>query len=266
MTVDRILDVENLSLAFGGLEVLRDVRLDALSGGITALIGPNGAGKTALLNCISGIYQPQGGRILFKGRDLVGLSPQRVARLKIARSFQNLELFPSLTVTENLLVARDSRFRGGVLGAAVFLGRARRQEIAEREAVEKVIDFFDLWPVRHVRAHDLPYGQQKIVGFARAMAADPDLLLLDEPGSGLTRDEKEDLARFLLRLRYDWKVSILWIEHDLRLVMDLADRLHVLNLGQCIASGLPDEVRRIPAVVEAYVGGEAAAEIGAAAG
>lgn len=267
MTEDRILEVENLSLAFGGLEVLRDVRLDALSGAITALIGPNGAGKTALLNCISGIYQPQGGRILFKGRNLVGLSPQRIARFKIARSFQNLELFPSLTVTENLLVARDSRFRGGVLGAAVFLGRARRQEIAEREAVEKVIDFFELWPVRHVRAHDLPYGQQKIVGFARAMAAEPELLLLDEPGSGLTRDEKEDLARFLLRLRYDWKVSILWIEHDLRMVMDLADRLHVLNLGQCIASGLPEAVRRIPAVVDAYVGGETgAAEVGAAAG
>jgi branched-chain amino acid transport system ATP-binding protein len=161
-------------------------------------------------------------------------------------------------VTENLLVARDRRFRGpwrgGLAAAAVLLGGVRRREIEEREAVERVIDFFELWPVRHVRAHDLPYGQQKIVGFARAMAMEPTLLLLDEPGSGLTRDEKEDLARFLLRLRHDWKISILWIEHDLQMVMDLADRVHALHLGQRIASGTSAEVHRVPAVIEAYIG------------
>jgi branched-chain amino acid transport system ATP-binding protein len=254
--MERILEIENVSLSFGGLEVLRNVRLDALSRSVTALIGPNGAGKTAILNCISGIYRPQGGRISFAGENLVGRTPEQIARLGIARSFQNLELFPSLTVLENLLVARDSRFRGGVLGAAVFFGPARRREISEREAAERVIDFFELWPLRDVRAHDLPYGQQKIVGFARAMAADPKLLLLDEPGSGLTRDEKEDLARFILRLRFDWKVSILWIEHDLQMVSDLADRVHVLNLGDCIASGTPEEVKRVPAVINAYVGDE----------
>jgi branched-chain amino acid transport system ATP-binding protein len=254
--MDHILEIENLSLSFGGLQVLREVRIDALRGKVTALIGPNGAGKTALLNCVSGIYSPQAGRISFNGEDLIGRSPEHIARLGIARSFQNLELFPSLTVVENLLVARDSRFRGNVLGAAIFFGPARRREIAEREAVERVIDFFELWPLRHVRAHDLPYGQQKIVGFARAMAADPKLLLLDEPGSGLTRDEKEDLARFILRLRFDWKVSILWIEHDLQLVTDLADRVHVLNIGECIASGAPEEVKRMPAVISAYVGDE----------
>jgi branched-chain amino acid transport system ATP-binding protein len=232
------------------------VCLTARRGEVTALIGPNGAGKTALLNCISGIYQPQDGRVVFNGHSLVGSAPDRIARLGIARSFQNLELFPSLTVIENLLAARDRRFRATVLEAAIHFGRVRQQEVREREAVEQVIDFFELWPVRHVRARDLPYGQQKIVGFARAMAADPQLLLLDEPGSGLTRDEKEDLARFLLRLRYDWKVSILWIEHDLQMVMDLADKVFVLNAGQCIASGLPEEVQRIPAVIEAYVGGE----------
>jgi branched-chain amino acid transport system ATP-binding protein len=252
----QILEIENVSLSFGGLQVLRNVRLDVLKGNVTALIGPNGAGKTALLNCISGIYRPQSGRIAFDGEDLIGRPPEQIARLGIARSFQNLELFPSLSVIENLLVARDDRFRGSVLGAVLFWGPARRREIAEREAVERVIDFFELWPLRHVRAHDLPYGQQKIVGFARAMAADPKLLLLDEPGSGLTRDEKEDLARFILRLRFDWKVSVLWIEHDLQMVSDLADRVHVLNLGECIASGTPEEVKRMPAVINAYVGDE----------
>jgi branched-chain amino acid transport system ATP-binding protein len=257
--MDRILEIEHVSLSFGGLQVLQNVRLDALNGKITALIGPNGAGKTALLNCISGIYCPQAGKIAFDGESLVGRTPEQIARMGIARSFQNLELFPSLTVLENLLVARDSQFRGSVLGAAVFFGPARRREIVQREAAERVIDFFELWPLRHVRAHDLPYGQQKIVGFARAMAADPKLLLLDEPGSGLTRDEKEDLARFILRLRFDWKVSMLWIEHDLQMVSDLADRVHVLNLGECIASGTPEEVKRVPAVIDAYVGNDQAA-------
>ncbi len=253
-----ILEVDQVSLGFGGLTVLDAVSLDVLDRGITALIGPNGAGKTALLNCISGIYRPQAGRIRLQGHDLVGLAPERIAQLKIARSFQNLELFPSLTVTENLLVARDRRYRGSVAEAAAFLGRVRRQEIAEREAVERVIDFFELWPVRHTRAHDLPYGQQKIVGCARAMAMDPELLLLDEPGSGLTRDEKENLARFLLRLKHDWKIAMLWIEHDLQMVMDLADRVHVLHLGRRIASGPPAEVRTVPVVIEAYIGADMA--------
>ena len=167
-----ILEIDGLSLAFGGLQVLRNVRLDVLRGKVTALIGPNGAGKTALLNCISGIYLPQLGRITFDGVDIVRRNPDQIARLGIARSFQNLELFPSLTVLENLLVACDNKFHGGVLGSAIFFGPARRSEIAQREAAERVIDFFELWPMRHVRAYDLPYGQQKIVGFARAMAAD----------------------------------------------------------------------------------------------
>ncbi len=248
------LDIRNVSLSFGGLHVLQDVSLDAAEGEVTALIGPNGAGKTALLNSVSGIYRPQCGGIAFDGHDLLGRSPAEIAQLGIARSFQNLELFSSLTVLENLMVARDSHFNGSLLGAAIFIGPARRREIEEREAVEKVIDFFELWPLRNMQARDLPYGQQKIVGFARAMAANPKLLLLDEPGSGLTRDEKEDLARFILRLRFSWKVSILWIEHDLQMVSDLADRVHVLNLGQLIASGTPDEIKRVPAVIGAYVG------------
>lgn len=254
--MSQILEIESLSLSFGGLQVLRNVQLEVPNGKVTALIGPNGAGKTAIQNCISGIYRPQAGRIRFNGEDLIGQSPEQIARLGITRSFQNLELFPSLSVIENLLVARDNRFAGTMAGAALLWGPARRREVAEREAVERIIDFFELWPLRHMRAHDLPYGQQKIVGFARAMAADPKLLLLDEPGSGLTRDEKEDLARFILRLRFDWKVSILWTEHDLQMVSDLADHVHVLNLGECIGSGTPEEVKRLPAVVRAYVGDE----------
>jgi branched-chain amino acid transport system ATP-binding protein len=251
-----ILKAEDIRLAFGGLEVLHEVKIDVTEESLTAVIGPNGAGKTAFLNCISGIYKPQYGGIEFLGREIQGMHPDRIARMGIGRSFQNLELFTHLTVTENLLVARDAHFNGGSFRSMLFWGPVRRQEIKQREEVEKVIDFFELWHVRNIRAEDLPYGQQKIVGVARAMATSPKLLLLDEPGSGLTRDEKEDLARFLLRLRYDWGVSILWVEHDLQMVLDLADRVHVLQMGMCIADGTPEEIRNHPDVVKAYVGGE----------
>jgi len=250
-----ILKAEDIRLAFGGLEVLHEVKIDVTEGDVTAVIGPNGAGKTAFLNCISGIYKPQYGGIEFLDREIQGLHPDRIARMGIGRSFQNLELFTHLTVTENLLVARDTHFNGGSFRSMLFWGPGLRQEIEQREEVEKVIDFFELWHVRNIRAEDLPYGQQKIVGVARAMATSPKLLLLDEPGSGLTRDEKEDLARFLLRLRYDWGVSILWVEHDLQMVLDLADRIHVLQMGTCIADGTPEEIRNHPDVVKAYVGG-----------
>jgi branched-chain amino acid transport system ATP-binding protein len=251
-----ILEAKGVSLSFGGPDVLRDIELGVLEAKVTALIGPNGAGKTATLNCIGGIYRPKSGSIVYDGREILGHDPAEIAKLGIARSFQNLELFPSLTVLENLLVARDPKFNGSVCGAAVFFGSARRQEVQQRRAVERVIDFFELWPVRNARAQDLPYGLQKVVGFARAMAAEPKLLLLDEPASGLTREEKEDLARFILRLRHDWKVSILWIEHDLQMVMDLADRVHVLESGRHIAAGSPEEVRCVPSVIAAYFGSE----------
>ncbi len=250
-----ILQVQDVHIGFGGLKVLAGISMDVLDGGITAMIGPNGAGKTVLFNCISGLYRPSEGSITFDGLKLVGKSASAIARAGIGRSFQNLELFPQLSVVENLLVARDAYFSGGALQAMMHLPKIRRDEIAQRDFVERVIDFFELWPVRNARAGDLAYGQQKIVGFARAMASSPKLLLLDEPGSGLTRDEKEDLARFILRLRNDWGVSILWVEHDLQMVMDMADRVHVLHGGECIASGKPEEVRNDPLVVAAYIGG-----------
>lgn len=253
-TMSPALRVDRLELAFGGLQVLKGASLAAEEGEITAVIGPNGAGKTALLNCISGIYRPSAGSIRFKDVALVGLSPQAIARRGIGRSFQNLELFSTLTVVENLLLSRDAHFRGGIPAAMLLTPNLRRQEAREREAVERVIDFFELWPVRGIRAEDLPYGQQKIVGMARAFAMAPQLLLLDEPGSGLTRDEKENLARFLVRLKHDARVSIVWIEHDLRLVMDLADHVHVLHLGECIASGTPQDVCKDAQVVTAYLG------------
>lgn len=230
------------------------VGLNVLDGGITAMIGPNGAGKTVLFNCISGIYRATAGSITFNGEELIGKSPFHIARLGIGRSFQNLELFSQLTVIENLLVGRDAHFSGGAVQAMLHLPGIRRTEIAQRAVVEQLIDFFELWPIRNARARDLPYGQQKIVGLARAMALSPRLLLLDEPGSGLTRDEKEDLARFILRLRNNWRVSILWVEHDLQMVMDLADLVHVLHGGVCIASGKPEEVRGDPHVIAAYIG------------
>lgn len=248
------LEISNLRLRFGEVEALRGAEIIVPPEGITALIGPNGAGKTALLNCVSGVYRPNGGTILLDGEDITGLSPEVIARKGIGRSFQHMELFPRLTVTENLLLARDSYFRADPLSAMVFYGRVRRQEKEQRLAVEAVIDFFELWHYRDTPARALPYGTQKLVGFARAMALEPKLLLLDEPGSGLTRDEKENLARFLLRLRYDWGIPILWIEHDLDMVLDLADLIYALDLGTCIANGTPNEIRDDAHVAASYLG------------
>jgi len=252
------LAVEDVKLRFGGLVVLDDVSFFVERGELFALIGPNGAGKTSMFNCISGLYRPQGGRIRFQGRDLVGMKPHGVARLGVARTFQHGELFPHLTVIENLLVGRHARFRTGMLGDALFTRRVRDQEVEHRRAVEEILDFVELGRYRHTSVDSLPFGRQKLVGFARALALEPKLLLLDEPSAGLNRDEREDLARFVLRIKHELGIPMVWIEHDMQMVADLADRLCVLDYGKPLAQGTPGEVLNDPRVVAAYLGQAAA--------
>jgi branched-chain amino acid transport system ATP-binding protein len=245
--------VENLSLSFGGLTVLDDVSFSVEPAELFALIGPNGAGKTSAFNCISRIYRGEG-RIRFRGRDISQLSPRQVARLGVARTFQHVELFPDLSVLDNILVGRHARLATNPLQRMLFLPAVRAEEVRHREAVERIVEFVELEGVRHTRAGALPFGIQKLVGLARALALEPALLLLDEPSAGLTRDERDDLARFILRIKHDLRLPMVWIEHDMQMVADLADRIHVLNYGHTLASGTPAEVLRNPEVVAAYLG------------
>jgi len=247
------LTVEGLTLRFGGLTVLDDVSFAVAAGELFALIGPNGAGKTSALNCISGIYRGTGA-IRFRGEDLTGLPAHAIARLGLGRTFQHGELFPHLTVLENLLTGRHARMRSHVLAEMLFLPSVRREEVRHREAVEKIVAFVELERYRHRVVASLPFGVQKIVGFARALAAEPKLLLLDEPSAGLNRDEREDLARYILRIKHELGLAMIWIEHDMQMVADLADRIHVLDNGRTIADGPPDAVLRDARVRAAYLG------------
>jgi branched-chain amino acid transport system ATP-binding protein len=247
------LEVENLSLRFGGLTVLEDLTFTVEPAELFALIGPNGAGKTSAFNCISRIYRGTG-TIRFRGQDISHLSPRAVARLGLARTFQHVELFPHMSVLDNIMTGRHARLTTNPLQRALFLPAVRREEVEHRAAVERIIELVELESVRHVPAGSLPFGIQKIVGLARALALQPSLLLLDEPSAGLTRDERDDLARFILRLKHDLKLAMVWIEHDMQMVADLADRIHVLNYGRTIASGPPDRVFSDPEVIDAYLG------------
>jgi branched-chain amino acid transport system ATP-binding protein len=251
------LEVESLSLRFGGLTVLEGLSFAVEPAELFALIGPNGAGKTSALNCIGRIYKGEG-CIRFRGRDISRLSPRAVARLGLARTFQHVELFPHMSVLDNIMTGRHARLSTSPLQRMLFTPAVRREEVRHREAVERIVEFVELEGVRHAFAGALPLGIQKIVGLARALALEPSLLLLDEPSAGLTRDERDDLARFILRIKHDLKLPMIWIEHDMQMVADLADRVHVLNSGRTLASGEPGRVLSDPDVVAAYLGARGA--------
>jgi branched-chain amino acid transport system ATP-binding protein len=248
------LRLEGVSLAFSGLQVLQGVSFETRPRELLALIGPNGAGKTSVLNCICGIYRATSGRIFFAGSEIGRTRPHQIARLGVARTFQHGELFPHLTVVENLLVARHARISTSLLAEGLFLGSVRAAEAEHRRAVEETLEFTDLERYRHRRVADLPFGLQKIVGFARALAMQPAVLLLDEPSAGLSRDEREDLARYILRIKFELGIPMVWVEHDMQMVADLADRIYVLDHGEPIAEGLPAQVLANPQVVRAYLG------------
>ena len=252
--MDNVLKLDGVSLSFGGLKVLWDISLDVQQGELLCLIGPNGAGKTSALNCVSGIYRPTAGHVLFEGADITGKKPHHIARLGIARTFQHGELFPHMSVIDNLLVGRHARVQTGILGECWFSPATRREEIQHREVVEKILDFVELQKYRHQLVGGLPFGLQKVIGFARALALEPKVLLLDEPSAGLNRDEREDLARFILRIKHDIGLTIIWVEHDMQMVADLADRLYVLSYGEYLTDGSPETVLKDPRVIEAYLG------------
>lgn len=251
-----ILEVKNLTLRFGGVVALDDVSYEVKEGEIFSLIGPNGAGKTSMLNCISGLYRPNEGSITFKDSTITNLKPYKRASLGIARAFQNIELFPHLSVLDNLMLGRHVRMKTGVLAGGVFLGKAQREEIEHREKVEQVIDFLEIEHIRNTPVGTLSYGLQKRVEVGRALSLEPDLLLLDEPMAGMNTEEKEDMARYIIDIHEEMQTTIVLIEHDMGVVMDLSDHIAVLDFGKLIGYGTPNEIQNNQKVIEAYLGEE----------
>jgi branched-chain amino acid transport system ATP-binding protein len=249
--------VQNLSIVFGGLLALNDVTIEVAENSISAVIGPNGAGKTTLFNCVSGIYRPNQGRVLFKGQEIQGMTPDRIARLGIARTFQNIELFAHMTTMDNLMLGRHHFLKTGLFSGSVLFWRgskAAKDEVENREEVEKIIDFLDLQSARDEFVSNLPYGTQKKVELGRALALEPKLLLLDEPSAGMNTEEKQDLMIWLKDIQEELGITCLLIEHDMKLVMDISEKITVLNYGSKIAEGKPQEIQTHPEVLEAYLG------------
>ena len=254
MTTQPLLVFEDVSLRFGGVTALDGISFEVSQDELFAIIGPNGAGKTSIFNCVSGVYRPQAGTVVLGGHSLVGKRPVQIAGAGVARTFQNLALFVSLNVIDNLMLGRHLQMRTGFIAGALWFGKARREEIAHRERVEEIIEFLELQPYRYQPAGLLPYGIQKRVELGRALAMDPKLLLLDEPAAGMNLEEAEDMARFILEIRAGLGISIVLVEHDMHLVMDIADRVMALDFGRTVAIGRPAEIQSDERVVASYLG------------
>ncbi len=248
------LNVSDVTLSFGGLKALSNVDMKIEPGLITSIIGPNGAGKTSMLNCISGFYHPTQGDISYKEKELTHASPHQVSSMGIARAFQNLELFSGLSVLDNLLLARHQNLKYSFLHAIIFFGKASRVEAENRAYVESIIDFMELEPYRKSLVGNLSYGVQKKVEVARALTLAPDILLLDEPMAGMNQEEKEDIVRFVMDIQKERHITVVLVEHDLGVVMDISDQIYVLDFGEVIGSGTPEEIAKNPKVIEAYIG------------
>ena len=251
---DVVLNVSNISLAFGGVKALTDISFDVREHEIRAIIGPNGAGKSSMLNCINGVYTPQTGTISFRGQTFDHMDSRQVAEMGIARTFQNLALFKGMSVLDNIMTGRNLRIKSNILLQALRIGPAEREEMQHRAYVEQIIDFLEIQAYRKTPVGQLPYGLQKRVDLGRALALEPKVLLLDEPMAGMNVEEKQDMCRFILDVNDEFGTTVVLIEHDMSVVMDISDRVVVLDYGKTIGDGTPEEVRNNPEVISAYLG------------